>query len=143
MWLLMAAALAVETPPQPNLPSWMSGCWEQRDGESWVEECWTGVRAGQMMGSSRTGKGDVLQWYEHSRITSDGGVTTYCALPKGQSGGCFNASKVGENEIVFENEAHDFPQRIRYWREGRDLLAEISLKDGSKAQRWRYAPMDD
>lgn len=142
MWLMIAAALAAETPQQPALPTWMAGCWEQKDGESWVEECWTGARAGQMMGSSRTGKGQVLNWYEHVRITADeAGTATYCALPKGQTGGCFKATKVTENEIVFENDAHDYPQRIRYWRDGKALAAEISLKDGTKASQWRYAPM--
>jgi hypothetical protein len=44
-----------------------------------------------------------------------------------------------EPGITFVNAAHDYPQRIRYWRDGRDLMAEVSLADGSKAQRWRYA----
>ncbi len=39
---------------------------------------------------------------------------------------------------LFANAAHDYPQRIRYWREGETLNAEISLLDGSKAMRWQY-----
>ena len=141
MWLIIATALAAETPQPAALPAWMAGCWEQKSGEKWVEECWTGARGGQMMGSSRTGKGETLQIFEHMRITADASGTSFCALPKGQSGGCFKATKVAETEIIFENEAHDYPQRIRYWRDGKDLAAEISLKDGSKASQWRYAPM--
>ena len=140
MCLIIAAGLAAEA-AQPALPTWMAGCWEQKSGESWVEECWTVARAGQMMGSSRTGKGDVLNWYEHTRITAENGATMFCALPKGQTGGCFKATKVTDSEVVFENEAHDYPQRIRYWRDGKNLAAEITLKDGSKASQWRYAPM--
>lgn len=139
--MMIAAALAAERPSQATLPIWMTGCWEQKNGNSWVEECWTGARAGQMMGSSRTGKGQVLGWYEHVRITAEADGMTYCALPQGQPGGCFKATKATSTEIVFENEGHDYPQRIRYWREGKDLAAEISLKDGSKAQQWRYAPL--
>jgi hypothetical protein len=141
MWLILAAMLA-EEPPQPvAMPAWMAGCWEHKGAESWTEECWTVARAGQMMGSSRTGKGEALQWYEHTRITSENGAITFCALPKGQTGGCFKATKATKSEIVFENETHDYPQRIRYWRDGKDLAAEISLKDGTKASQWRYAPM--
>ena len=140
MWLILAAILAGE-PQQVAMPAWMAGCWEHKSSESWTEECWTGDRAGQMMGSSRSGKGEALQWYEHTRITAEGGAISFCALPKGQTGGCFKATKATESEIVFENEAHDYPQRIRYWRDGKDLAAEISLKDGSKASQWRYAPM--
>ena len=142
MLTIMAAFMAAET-AQPALPAWMAGCWEQRTGESWSEECWTGPRAGMMMGSSRTGKADTLQFYEHMRIAADANGTTFCALPKGQAGRCFRATKVTGDEIVFENEAHDYPQRIRYWRQGKDLAAEISLKDGSKSSQWRYAPMGD
>ena len=141
MWLIIAAAMAAESPPKPVLPTWMAGCWEQKSGEDWVEECWTGARAGQMMGSSRTGKGETLQFFEHMRITADADGTSFCALPKGQAGGCFKATKVSASEIVFENPAHDYPQRVRYWRDGKDLRAEVSLKDGSKASQWRYMPM--
>lgn len=140
MWLTIAAALAAET-AQPVLPTWMAGCWEQKTDDRWVEECWTGARAGQMMGSSRTGKGDTLQFFEHIRMTTEGGEVNYCALPKGQAGGCFKATKVTDSEVVFENEAHDYPQRIRYWRDGKTLAAEISLKDGTKSSGWRYSPM--
>lgn len=42
--------------------------------------------------------------------------------------------------VEFANPAHDYPQRIRYWREGRLLKARISLMDGSKPMEWRYAP---
>jgi len=142
MLLMIVAAMTAEA-VQLTLPGWMAGCWEQKSEGSWVEECWTSVRAGQMMGSSRTGKGETLQFFEHMRITSESGVATFCALPKGQAGACFKATKVTASEVVFENEAHDYPQRIRYWRDGKDLVAEISLKDGAKASSWRYAPIAD
>ena len=137
--LIAALALAAEPASAPaSLPGWMAGCWEQRSGDKWTEECWTGARAGQMMGSSRTGKGEALQWYEHTRITAEGGVITFCALPKGQAGGCFRATKATESEIVFENAAHDFPQRITYARDGKELVAQISDLKGQRPQRWRY-----
>ncbi|MGY4397037.1 hypothetical protein ACVWZA_002228 [Sphingomonas sp. UYAg733] len=37
--------------------------------------------------------------------------------------------------------AHDYPQRIRYWREGKILNAKISLSYGSKRMRWSYSAM--
>jgi hypothetical protein len=40
--------------------------------------------------------------------------------------------------VTFVNAVHDYPQRIRYWREGEEMFAEISLADGSKPVRWRY-----
>ena len=47
----------------------------------------------------------------------------------------------GTRMIEFSNPAHDYPQRIRYWREGDTLHAEIALLDGSRAVQWSYAPM--
>lgn len=47
----------------------------------------------------------------------------------------------GERMIEFANPAHDYPQRIRYWREGNRLKARISLMDGSKAEDWDYGRM--
>ena len=77
-------------------------------------------------------------WWEHTRIQEADGKISFCALPKGQTGACFDATSVTASEIVFENAAHDYPQRIRYWRQGEELHAEISLKDGSKPNRWRF-----
>jgi hypothetical protein len=136
--LLIAAFAQAADTPGAAMPAWMAGCWEHRSGDKWTEECWTGARAGQMMGSSRSGKGEALQWYEHTRITAEGGAITFCALPKGQAGGCFKATKVTGSEIVFENAAHDFPQRISYAREGNELVAQISDLKGERPQRWRY-----
>jgi hypothetical protein len=46
----------------------------------------------------------------------------------------------GVRDIIFANPAHDYPQRIRYWREGRLLMAETSKMDGSETQSWTYSP---
>ena len=45
--------------------------------------------------------------------------------------------------MTFVNETHDYPQRIRYWREGMALNAETSLMDGSSAERWSYMPKSE
>jgi hypothetical protein len=50
----------------------------------------------------------------------------------------FAWSRNGGPGITFYNVANDYPQRIRYWREGDVLIAEIALEDGSKPKRWRY-----
>jgi len=144
MWPMIAAALA-GTPPEEYgyLPEWMAGCWEQVTAEEWTEECWTKARGRMMLGSSRTGAGQNLKTFEYMRITSEPGGVTFCALPQGQSGDCFDKTSESKATITFENAGHDYPQRIRYWREGKDLIAEIALKDGSKAMTWRYKPAGD
>jgi hypothetical protein len=145
MWLILAV-FAAELQPLA-LPEWMAGCWEHRSENRWTEECWTDPRGGIMLGTGRSGHGGVLDSWEVMQIemveTDDPAIDplTFYGAPKGQNRTGFvwvRDSK--EPGITFVNAAHDYPQRIRYWRDGRDLIAEVSLADGSKAQRWRYAP---
>jgi hypothetical protein len=39
------------------------------------------------------------------------------------------ASETGENEVMFVNADHDYPQEILYRRDGNKLFARISLLD--------------
>ena len=137
--LLAASTIAMAQDSGTKFPVWLTGGWSTQlpDG-SWSEEWWTSPRAGLMLGAGRSGKADKLDWFEHTRIEHDSGKIRFCALPKGQAGACFNAVKVTADEIVFENASHDFPNRVSYRRDGDDLVAEISGKDGANAQRWRF-----
>lgn len=142
---IIAIALAAQPVPArdkaPPLPHWMAGAWVQAEGESWTEEYWTPPRGGLMIGAGRHGIGDTLSGWEATRIErgKDGNLS-FIATPGGASPTNFAMVGSTPDSIVFANPAHDYPQRIRYWREGAHLLAEISLADGSKAIRWRYQP---
>jgi len=144
--LLIAAAIAAQVAPATQLPDWMAGCWEQRSGEQWTEECWSTPRGSMMIGYSRSGTGGVLdswEWLQIERIETDDPAIdpmAFYASPGGKGRTKFAFSPSSEPGVTFVNLSNDYPQRIRYWREGRDLLAEISLGDGSKRTRWRYAP---
>ena len=149
-WMTAAAAmLLIGAAPagrgDPPLPDWMAGCWEQREGDRWTEECWTSPRGGMMLGTNRSGRrAEVLEW-EFLRIERQVPISddrtvrlAYVASPGGRGGTLFAWSGPKGPGISFSNVANDYPQRIRYWREGRELIAEIALEDGSKAKRWRF-----
>ena len=145
MQLAIALQIVVS---EPQLPAWMAGCWESRAGERWAEECWTVPRAGMMMGSGRSGVGDKLTDWETMQIVLDfeyenGTIArmAFIGRPKGKDGAIFAWSPSKEPGLLFGDGVHDYPQRIRYWREGEELVAEISLIDGSKPKRWRYQRM--
>ncbi len=53
----------------------------------------------------------------------------------------FTAAEDEGDSVTFVNPANDYPQRIRYWREGEKLKAEISLEDGSNAMDWTFTRM--
>lgn len=148
MWTLsMALALGIGQPAPAQaaeLPGWLAGCWEQVEGERWTEECWTSARGGTMLGSSRTGRGATVTGWEAMQIMLDqpGEGTTakmaFWASPGGQGRTMFAWAPSDQPGVTFVNGANDYPQRIRYWREGELLNAEISLADGSKPMRWTF-----
>lgn len=146
MLTLAAMLLAAGAAPTPDMPAWMTGCWEQRSGERWTEECWSSPRGAMMIGYSRSGEaGTVTEWEVMQIVhaeTDDPAVPwmTFTALPSGQNRTTFAWEPTQGPGVAFVNLENDYPQRIRYWREGADLFAEISLSDGSKPRRWRYSP---
>jgi hypothetical protein len=146
--LIFAAALACAAPALATeavqLPGWLHGAWtETREGGGWADEFWTPPRGGIMIGAARIGgKDDRLIMFEHSRIIrNDRGRLVFIAQPRGAPPSEFPMVAMGETMLEFANPAHDYPQRIRYWREGKELRARTSLMDGTKAMEWRYRPM--
>lgn len=139
---LAAAPLAAIDSPPPTMPGWLAGAWEQREGESWSDEFWTPPRAGLMIGAARMGKGDRIDLFEHTRIVRmPDGAIEFVAQPFGNPAVHFPLVASGPQMVQFANAANDYPQRIRYWREGAALKAEISQLDGSRKVGWTFAPM--
>lgn len=140
--LLLAMPLAAQTLAKPALPGWMAGTWVMEDGANWADEVWTDPRGGIMLGMARTGFGTELQGWEVTQIKvkADGSISFF-AQPHGKPPSEFPLVLISEQSIEFANPAHDFPQRIRYWRQGKLLMAEVSKMDGSNAMRWNYRPV--
>ena len=119
--------------------AWMSGRWLSGDAARWTEEVWAGPRGGTMMGFSWTGGGATIREYEYLRVqeAEDNGVM-YLAQPNGGPGVGFFLVQADGRSATFENPTHDFPQRIRYQRDGDVMVATISRMDGSNAMSWTY-----
>ena len=129
--LLMAQSPA---PARIGDLAWMAGRWEGASGERWLEESWSTPRAGMMIGFARHGVGDALREFEFVRLQpGEDGVLTYFAQPQGRPAVPFRLERLEGTEAVFENPDHDYPQRIRYRRDGDTLTATISRLDGSNA----------
>ena len=94
-----------------------------------------------MLGISREGRGVVLASRKTLVIEQAGAGALILIATVGRGSAVFRMIRQDANSIEFANPSHDYPQRIRYWREGDTLHAEISLLDGSNANRWTYAPM--
>lgn len=105
---------------------WLAGCWERSDADPGSVEHWTAPAGGVMLGMSRTMRDGVAVFWEFLvlRDGEDGGVEL-TAHPSGQEGGTFLLVESGPDSVVFGNDAHDFPQRILYRRDGDALHGRI------------------
>ena len=123
--LLPAPATAAE-PTVADL-AWIAGCWAAEGGEPGSGEQWTAPAGGSMLGTARTVKGGQTVGFEFLRLAAgEGGRLTLFAQPSGQAPAAFPLLELGVQHVVFEDLAHDFPQRVRYERVGADrLLARI------------------
>lgn len=121
---------------------WISGCWVLDDGKERTEETWMKPAGKSMLGMSRTVAGGKTVFTEHIEIREANGQISYIvALGMGAKPTVFKLIKSSDNEVVFENPEHDFPQRIIYRRESTDALfarIEGAEKGVNKAMDYRY-----
>jgi hypothetical protein len=145
LWLalsLVLTAASANGDSPTGLPSWLAGCWQQQDGDAWTEECWTHPHGGLMVGSAASGAGSKVAGFEFMRIEKGDNGLVFFGAPSGNRWTPFPAAPDSEAGVTFLNVEHDYPQRIRYWREGELLHAEISLADGAQAERWTYRRLE-
>ncbi len=132
---LRAADIPAAKPAVTAL-AWLAGEWSfERNGRV-VTERWSAPAGGMMMGTGQTVAGDRTVEHEFVVIRADAaGDLLYVAKPSGQPEGTFKLVRLTAREAVFENLAHDFPQRISYaLNADGSLLAAI---EGTKNGRLR------
>lgn len=114
--LLLVSSMLPQAPAKAAAPdvAWMGGCWELTRGPRHTVEQWTAPEGGTLLGVSRTVAGGKTVEYEFLIIREREGGLEYVAKPSGQPEAVFPAARVSATEVVFENAAHDFPQRIIY-----------------------------
>jgi hypothetical protein len=138
--LLLTTHASTQTPTLTDI-AWISGDWQTASGgRRQIEEHWTQVAGGSMMGVSRTVAGDKTVEFEYLRIEQRADGIFYVAHPKARCPGTdFKLTKASANEAVFENPQHDFPKRIIY-RKGEDdsLTANIDGGEGTKAMTFAF-----
>lgn len=125
--LLVGVALAAE-PSLMDL-AFLAGHWRSDDGAA--EEVWTTPTPTVMVGAGRVTLASRKVSTEALRIEADAGGIRYVASPTGQATTAFALTSLEGAKVVFENPAHDFPQRITYWvpAPGR-LSARVEARDG-------------
>ncbi len=118
-WLLLLPLLLQAAPvSQPAAGlfalSWLAGCWRFETASRVVDEQWMAPAGDGMLGMSRTVAAGRIAEHEYMQIRVQEGRLVYIAQPSSQTRTTFTAVSATEREAVFENLAHDFPQRVIY-----------------------------
>ena len=139
----LAPGRVEQAKPSLESLSWIAGSWSGAVGGVEMEEHWTAAKGGSMIGIHRdVAKGRTVS-FEFLRIETQKDQIVYLSMPNGRSPATpFPLKEVSGTRVVFENPAHDFPQRIIYWKDGNDLRARIEGTMNGKAggEEWRWSP---
>lgn len=132
--IFMAGTPVLASPDTPDVDlSWLAGCWAHDDGGT--EEHWIDTGHGLLFGYALTVRDGVLRSFEDLRIEPGPEGHVYVASPGGRAPVSFHYAGGGQTRAVFENAAHDFPQRIIYERSDDRLVATIAtLDDGQRIE---------
>lgn len=125
--------------------TWLSGDWETAPGRMQIDEHWTKVAGGSLIGMSWTVVGGKTVFFEYLRIEARGDGIYYVAHPKARTPGTdFKLTRLTGQEAVFENPAHDFPKRVIYRKNGDGTLTarvEGDVTEKEKPQDFHYRPV--
>ncbi|MDM4765727.1 DUF6265 family protein [Pelomonas sp. SE-A7] len=139
---LLGSSLASQAQSLDKL-AWMAGSWTQsKDGET-VQESWLGPRGQLMAAVNLTTSAKRGSSFEFLRIVETAAGIAYLASPGGKPVVEFKLKEMGERRVVFENLAHDFPQRVIYWQEADGALRariEGQMQGRLRGMEWRFEP---
>ena len=140
--IITIALLFARTADAQAVPNWLAGYWLSCETKEQVSETWVSGSTQVMLGSGITMSGGKVN-FELMRIgkgTNSG--LSFFASPDGAPPTEFALKSQDATRVVFENLAHDFPQRVIYASDGKNLTARIEGKMNGRDQAmdWRYAP---
>lgn len=157
--LVFSGALLVLIPmpgvqaSEPTSPffDWFTGCWASEDGA--MREVWSAMEGDLLFGYSVNidldqdrYPGQQVTFFEQMRIDlieDEDHPPAFYAYPAGKGPTQFVRTHFGDATVTYENADNDFPQRIRYWREGAQLKAEISTLDQATAYQFSFIPCSE
>jgi len=119
---------------------WLIGTWENKTQKGSIYETWTKAGNNEFSGKSYSIKDKDTIVFENIRLVQENRKLFYIPTVKNQNDDLpvrFAAKSISENQLVFENPQHNFPQIIAYTKITSDsLIAEISgIKKGQKRKQ--------
>jgi hypothetical protein len=117
---------------------WLIGTWENKTSRGSVYETWKKVSENEFLGKTYMLKDKDTVLFETVRLKQEKDNLYYIPTVEDQNQGkpvSFALKFISDEEMVFENLQHDFPQLISYKKTGVDaLVAEISNVGRTKKQ---------
>jgi len=135
--LLFVATASAQTQDLTQL-AWMAGTWVGTQDRLEMEEHWTAPKGNLMLGLHRDVSGDRAVSFEFLRIEKTNDGIAYIAQPQGRPPTPFRLVESSPNRVIFENKAHDFPQRIIYWAERDTLHARVEGVQNGRQQSMEW-----
>jgi hypothetical protein len=142
-----AAAGAQQAPGPLEGAAFMAGCWRGAAGpDRIIEEYYLPPAGNLMQGMTRylgprgNSPGPFTLDFEFTLLDVDHGTIRLRPHPRGQPSVAFAEKERSAGRLVWENAAHDFPQRIMYTAApGDSLLARIEGRtpNGDRFMEWR------
>lgn len=122
--------------------AFMSGCWRGRMGANGgtIEEHYSTPTSNMIIGMTRFVRGGRTVDFEFSRIEARDSSIVLMPQPRGRPPTEFRLTSSDSTFAVWENPAHDFPQRISYRRLGADSIAASIAgpgTNGTRTMEWR------
>ncbi len=105
--------------------AWLVGTWEGKMGEATFTETWSWLEWEVLIGEGHAvADGDTI-FSEYLRIDKPNDTCTYTARVGSDPPVAFALTSSEKNSWIFENPAHDYPQKIGYRKEkkGKVLMA--------------------
>ena len=126
-----------------NKAKWLEGQWENRKDSVYVYESWNAANDSTLTGNGYVIIGSDTVSSEIMSLEERGGIVNYIPTVQNQNDGKPVAFKMVSGDsvsLVFENPAHDFPQKITYRKVNNDsLVAVISGNFNGKAESQEFA----
>ena len=118
--------------------SWLSGCWQGRQGTAVIEEIWSKPGGMSMIGLGRTIKDNRTVSFEFMQFREENGTLFFLPQPQGGAQVRFPLKEFTPAKLTFENLTHDFPQRVTYERKSNQLRASIECTEKGTFSRHEF-----
>ncbi len=136
---------AVEAPKASRIEqlSWVLGTWQLNTPEVNITEIWNKADDNSYAGHTYvvSTKGDTV-YTESLQLVAENDTLYYVPSVSNQNGGKpvrFKEKSITGNEVVFENLAHDFPQRIVYQKTSdTSVYAYVEGMQNGKARKEEF-----